>query len=102
MSVCRQCSPNTDVVCAGLFLGKSPLARCTLLTLKVIRSEPRPKCSGLHLDQAAHWIEADDLIEPRHVEQDRIGAKLLAPHRMTSTGYRQWLLCAFRSKHRTL
>jgi hypothetical protein len=86
----------------SLFLSETPLPRRTLLALEVSGCKFGPKYSRLDFYQAPLRIEADDLIEPRHVDQDHVVAKLLASHSMTPTRYRQWLLGTFCCKHRRL
>ena len=81
-------------------LGETPLPRRTLLALKVSGCKSGPKCSRLHFYQAPLRIEANDLFERRHVDQDHVGAELLTSHGMTPARDRQWLLGTFRCKYR--
>src|ERR1700722_15425958 len=100
-SVSVRCQSSTDanVIGTGLLLGETPLPRRTLLALKVSPDKLGPKCSRMHLYQSALRIEADDLVEPRHIDQDHVSAKLLTSHRMTAARYGQRLPGGLRCSH---
>jgi hypothetical protein len=98
VGVCRQRSANADIVGSSLFLGEPPLPGRTLLALKICHCEIWPKRPSLHFYQAMLWVEADNLIESCHVDQDHAGAKLLASHRMAPASYGKRLLSGLRCK----
>jgi hypothetical protein len=57
--------------------GRNPLPRRTLLALKVSSCTFGPKCSRLHFYQTPLRIEADDLVEPRHIDPARLSIPTL-------------------------
>ena len=88
MHVGRQGSANRQAVGAGLLLRDAPLTRLSRLLFQQVIDQSRPHDAGVHLDDALGAVERPHAVELRHVEQNRIGGKLLRTHGVTAAGDR--------------
>ena len=73
-----------EPVGAGLLLRDAPLSPATALPVEKLRNECRPLDPGVDRHRALIGIEAANAVHRAKVDQQRVGAELLASHRMTA------------------
>ena len=86
MSICRDCSPNTEPVRARLLLPDAPLRPFPALRICQVLEQFGPSNSRLYGDQALPGIEVQHAIHGTGVYQGGIDPELLAPHGVAPTG----------------
>ena len=89
MDVGRERATERQVVGAGLLLADAPGARVVDaigLEGEEAVDELGPFDAGLGVDDPGLRVEPQDPVHPAHVEVDRVGAELLAAHRMARPG----------------
>ena len=96
MRVRRQRTPDAQPVRSGLLLPDAPRPRRPLLRLEQPAHQLGPLDSCLDVDQAAVAVEPQDAIQRPHVEEDRLAAELLSPHRVPAARDAQRMTLALR------
>ena len=86
MDVRRQRAGQRDAVDARLLFVDRPLVALVDLLAVEKLDQLGPLDAAFNLDLSLRLVEADDLIEARHVEVQRVAAELLAAHRVPPAG----------------
>src|SRR5207249_5117086 len=87
VDVGRQRPRQADAVHARLLLPDRPRLGLTDLLALEVADQLRPFDAALDLDLSSLPVEAHDAVEGLHVEQDRVGAELLAAHRVPAASH---------------
>jgi len=80
-----QRATDADLIDPGLLLSDPPLRGLPRLLALQVRDQCGPRDAGLHRDVPLGPVEVQDTLKGGHIEQERVGAELLAAHRVAST-----------------
>ena len=97
----RKRAPDRQPVGTGLLLDDPPGVLPSRLHASQLVDQLGPLDARLDLGDAALRVEADDAAHAPHVEEQRVGAELLAAHRVAGAGYADAPALAPRGRDRT-
>jgi hypothetical protein len=92
----RKRATDAQTIRAGLLLPERPGLRRVALRVGQVAVQRGPLEPRLDLDLALHAIEFDHARQRIHVQQQAVGHKLLAAHRVPPTGNRERLTLGAR------